>query len=57
MPTDNFKKELSTKQETIQEARPRMCGWVLLKMAEDNRRDQQSKLDEPQSQKPSDKKV
>lgn len=57
MPADNFKKELSTKQETIQESRPRMCGWVLLKMAEDNRRDQQSKLHEPQSQKPSDKKV
>ena len=44
MPTDNFKKELSTEQETIQEARPRMCGWLLFQMAKDKWQPQQEQL-------------
>lgn len=46
MPTDNFKKELSTKQETIQESKPRICGWLLFQMTKDKRQPQQELLPE-----------
>lgn len=40
MPSDNFKKELSTKQVITLKSKPEMCGWALLQMAEDKRQSQ-----------------
>lgn len=33
-------------EDTISETKPRMCGWLLLKMAEDKKQLQQNKLPE-----------
>ena len=48
MPTDNFKKELSTKQEATLKSKSEMCGWALLQMAKDKRQLQKSELRKPQ---------
>jgi len=46
MPTDNFKKELSTTRVTTLKSKPEMCGWALLQMAADKRQSQQNKSPE-----------